>query len=276
MKFTVLLCFCLTTISANIGPMEVNGRKLYPNLQSFASKEALVDSYLWTHLTHTSDDIIALTTAVFLEDSKTILVLAEPKARDLLSTGKELLGITKKSTINMIEIDLGSNIYSVGSDFFPLVTLSAENSSGQAAVEREVSQVYKIKFVPGVNRIFDLAALSVKAVLGVTLSSQRAEKETITCSANSGGKVQLQVSNRMLYFPQARTRKVKYVSKDKEFIEKEWEAVKSSVADEEHLGALFYEHFKLGKNRCVTNTSYFEDVASRNWLEWSEPYRLDV
>lgn len=253
-------------------PVTVDGKALYPSLRNFASKKELVDSYLWNYFTHASTEIAALTTAIYLEDTKTILVLAQPRIRDLVLAGKERLGIAKKNVVRMTEIDLGDEILSVGLQYYPLVTASALHSSGIAVVEREVSQAYRVSFSPAVNRVFGLMVLSLKVVVGATFGSEITERETITCAANPGGQVQLQVSNRMLHFPGARTRELDFDLWEHEFVPQPWEQVLLSVADEEHIGALFYESFSMGKHRCVTNTSHFEDVGMRRWLEWTEPY----
>ena len=269
----LLLYLCLLTCVFALDPAEVDGKKLYPSLRTFANKLALMDSYLWTYFTRATYDVLVMTTALYIEDTKTILVLLEPKTRDLVSAGKQFLGVSTKKIVSMTEIDLGSELFSVGSDFFPLVTVSAQYSTGMATVEREVTQSYSVSFNPSLNRAFGLVVVSLKAVLGVTIGLEMAEREVITCLANPGGRVQLQVSNRMLHFPKARTRSIKFYIRDKTFVGSTWERVRSAVADEEHMGALFYENFKLGKHRCVTKVTRFHDAAARKWVEWAQPYK---
>ncbi|GEQ67991.1 hypothetical protein JCM33374_g1657 [Metschnikowia sp. JCM 33374] len=272
MKYLIPLFLCLSMAFAESETKEFDGKQLYPSLRTFASKEALVESYLWNYFTNANNDINALTTALYMEDTETILVVSTPEAKGFVRTSKELLGLSNPKTVYMTEIDLGSNVYSVGSDYFPLVTVSSEYSTGGSMIEREITDSYRITFSPSVERKFNFFALTITATLGLNLGAELSERESIVCMANPGGKVQFQVSNRILHFPNAKIRNLQFSIKEKEFVEQEWEMVKSSVDDEEHVGALFYDRFKLGKNRCVTDPAQFQDIRKRKWLEWSKPY----
>lgn len=270
MKFLTLFNL-VALVCASHSPKAIDTSTVYPNLRKFEDRNKLADSAFWSRLILDGNKGTAENNAIYLEDTRTILVVNE---KNLYLPSR--LSLFKKPTLDilLIEVDLGSEARSLGSNFFPLATASAEYSSSSVIIEREVSRSRTITFNPSILLALTLAKNGIGLSLDLAENHYRFNKETITCTANPGDRVQLQVTNAMIQFPQARTRVVKYKRKNRSWSDEPWAAVESHVSDETHIGALFYENFRLGRHRCVTNVSHFEDSSRRKWIEWSAPWSL--
>lgn len=223
---------------------QTEAESLLFDLPVFANRSDLLLSQAWASATAQISSPQS-NHAFYIENDDTILTVVGGHQRRSLFSPKWAKSSSKD--IECIEFSLGKNQQSVGSTYFPLVTVSAEFSTSPVKIEREVthgkSLSYSSSVAAGVSIIQASFKLSLDQGVGLTFS----KKEMVACTANPGGRVQLQVSNRMLHFPEARARKILYLAKNAEFSEAEWESLETEVADEHYLGAIFHEKYRVGR-----------------------------
>lgn len=258
--FFCLIYACLvsafqTTIQ---GP---DGSSLIPNTRTFETKNDLLKSKFWRYFVKGRSFITAKATVVFIKRDRLLIYLSRK------TTGVSL----PDGDISIVELLLGKKERIVGSRFYPLQTISAEYSTGSVLLETEAASGWVINL--GSILQFTIGLGGTAKVYGTfepgyTLSATLTE--SIICKANPGGVSQLQVSNTMRYFPEAKVREVNYTALSGKFKNGKWEAVQSTVGNEQYKGALFYSSGDVGRHRCVSDISLFEDSADRKWIEFDE------
>lgn len=235
-------------------------------LYFFEDREELTESNLWARLVEDRDNRLAAQAVIHLNDTGTYLRFQPKKA--------SLGWWRKRLDVHLVEFSPGKDVYTVGSDFYPVLTASAQLCSGPVTVERMVSRSLSSTFSVNLNRAIGEALQSFRTVFALNRVTTETKKQYVICTAPTGGRVQLQVSSRMLHYPSARTREVRWDASSGQFTDDEWEDLVSDVEGERYSGALFDDRESLGKFRCVTDTDKFEDVTLRKWVEYSIPHGI--
>lgn len=245
-----------------------NSSSLFANslVRTFESREQLLKSLFWSHLTNKKYLISIRNAVIFIEDEKMFLLYDEgdQEKNSLLWIpwiNRNVLHLT------ITELDFGDDIYWLGSENFPLLTVSAEFSTSSVQVEREIVHGHSIRFNPSLLRLLGLLVAGWRVVLESTNSLYIAEKESLICRASPGGRVQLQISSKMLSFPAAKSRVVTYNTRTKQFENEVWKSVSSTICDEEHEGFLMFLPSSISSGRCITNETMFESQHLRRLLE---------
>lgn len=245
-----------------------------PLVNEFKTREQLLDSPFWGHLIHRKHHLKIRSTVIFIEDEDTFLIFDEKDQEK-----KTLFWIPwsnrEVDQLYFTEVDFGPEVWWVGSDNFPLLTISAEYSSGYVEVEREIIHGYSVRVNPSLESLLGFLFTGGKIALESTNSLYIAEKEGLICRANPGGRVQLQVSSKMLSFPAARSRAVEYGIKSGDFTATTWNTVSSSINGESQDGILVYLPSSLVLARCVTKEEYFETENKRQLLEYRYDFNHD-
>lgn len=233
---------------------------LVPQSRSFQSLQEMKESTFWNNFVMGRNPIIANTTAVFINDTNSVYYF-----EDRIPRTKWNSWFKKRPPLLMIELLLGSEPKEVPIEYFPLVTVSAELSTSDASVEREVTDGFSISFSLDLRVDNDVVIAGIKTGLSSQYSIGFSLAQSMICRAPKGGKVQMQVSATLLYFPLAKTRRVTYVKATQDFETGEWETVTSEVKKETYEGAMFYSLGTISRQRCVTEQSHFKNKRVR-WL----------
>uniref|UniRef100_A0A0L0NMZ7 Uncharacterized protein n=1 Tax=Candidozyma auris TaxID=498019 RepID=A0A0L0NMZ7_CANAR len=234
---------------------------LVPQARTFKSLEDLKDSTFWRNFVMTRNPIIANTTALYIEDTNSVFIFDER-----VEPAKWKVWLGWKPDVRLTEVSLGAKSDDISIDHFPLVTVSAEHNSDSGSVERELTDGFGIAVSVNLRMSSKLLTVGLKTGLSSVYGVDVTLTEAIICTASKGGKVQMQVSTKVSYFPLAKSRRVDYVERGKIFNFGSWESVSSRIDNEEYEGAMFYSPRVLSQQRCVTNESYFENIGNRRWL----------
>lgn len=241
----------LSLCSCHLGNLRSN--PLVPISKTFKSRTDLAKSSFWRSLVQKCDRVTENTTSIYIEDDQTVYFF----------NASAHTGATKRDIV-LVQLQLGneSQVHEIVN--YPLVTISAEYSTSELVVERELSSGYDITL--SLSSSIDLTVLEtgVTASLGYSYTFSGSLSESIICRAAPGGMAQLQATTYVKHYPAARTRQVTYKYKDGLFQDGKWDGVVSEVQNESYEGALFYVGGPLSTQRCVTDRKYFED--ERKWL----------
>lgn len=238
-----------------------------PLVKTFDSRKELLNSQFWSHLTDKRHLLSIRSTAIFLKDERIFLLYDEGDQEK-----KSLFWIPwlnrRMLHLTLTELDFGDEVHWVGSDNFPILTVSAEYSTSLVQVEREIVHGHSIRFNPSLLRLLGVLVAGWRIVLESTNSLYIAEKESLICRASPGGRAQLQISNKMLSFPAAKSRVVSYNTKTKVFKKEKWQPVSSTIRDEVHEGILLFLPSSVSLGRCITNETMFENHHRRKLIEY--------
>lgn len=226
----------------------------------FLSLEELKSSTFWNNFVMGRNPVIANTTAIYIKDSDSYYFF-----EDHVQSSKWGAWLGQKPPVNMIEFQLGHYKETIPIEYYPLVTVSTELSSLDASVEREVTRGFGISFSLDLRVDNDIVIAGVKTGLSSHYSLDFSLLQAMVCRAPKGGKVQMQVSANLLYFPLARTRRVSYVQASQNFESRDWEVVSSAIDNETYGGAMFYSLSSISRQRCVTDPMHFKSSKIR-WL----------
>lgn len=229
---------------------------LHPHIESYEDRQALSKSSLLTAVARNPSSILPSTTSITIQRDRAMLFISKVSPRGFFGD----LG-----DVSLVEVRLGDTNRTVEVKNFPIVTFSAEWSSSGATIEQEVTRGYGISL--SFQLQFETTLLQTGFTTGFASSYMLSTSmsQSMICRANPGSRSQLQVSTKMMFYPNARTRNVTF-SKEK-FIVGPWENVTSTVQESTVNGALFYLSDYLGLHRCVTDPDYFEDPVQRKWVE---------
>lgn len=228
---------------------------VHPQVESYKDRQALLRSSFLTAVARNPSSISS-TISISIQRDRAMLFISKVSPRGYFG---------ESGDVSLVEVCLGDTNRSVEVRNFPIVTFSAEWSSSGAAIEQEVTKGY------GVSLSFQLQFESSLMQTGFTMGSassymlSTSMSQSMICRANPGSRSQLQVSTKMLFYPDARSRNVTF-SKEK-FVDGPWENVTSTVQESTVNGALFYISDYLGLHRCVADPDYFEDPVQRRWVE---------
>ncbi|KAF3985006.1 hypothetical protein FT663_05415 [Candidozyma haemuli var. vulneris] len=256
MFFWVFLYLCFGALTAQCSPVE-----LVPQARTFQTMQDLKESTFWKNFVLGRNPVIANTTTIYVNESQSVYFFEEQIGR---SRWRDWL--RKKPPIKMTEVQLGSVYEDLSIEYYPLVTISAENSRLDATVEREVTDGYSISFSLDSRWKNDLIITGMKTGFSSSYAFDFALTQSMICKAPRGGRVQMQVSAKLRYFPVARTRKVSYVEYIEDFETEEWEKLYSVVENEEYEGAMFYWPSTISRQRCVTDQRLFKNKRHSRWI----------
>lgn len=255
MLFSLHLCgVLLHTIVAQCA------QSLVPQSRSFQSLHEMKESTFWNNFVMGRNPVVANTTAIYINETNSVYYFEDRQPSTTWSSW-----FKSKPPLSMIELLLGSEPKEVPIDYFPLVTVSAELSTSDASVEREVTDGFSISFSLDLRVDNNVVIAGIKTGLSSQYTIGFSLAQSMICRAPRGGKVQMQVSATILYFPLAKTRRVSYVEATQDFETGEWETVTSEVKKETYEGAMFYSLSTISRQRCVTEKSHFKNRRVR-WL----------
>lgn len=242
-----------------------------PLVRTFESKADLIVSPFWNHFLNRKCLLTTRSTIIFIEDEQTFILFNEEDQEK-----KSLLWIpwTNRALTRLYftEVKFGERVYWTGSENYPFLTVSAEYSTNSLQIEREIVRGHSVRVNPSLLKLLGLLSSGWRIVLESTNSLYVAEKESIICRANPGGKVQLQITSKMLSFPAARSRPLVYDAMDKSFNAESWLSISCSVNEEEHDGILMFLLSEIILARCVTNETMFLGKDERKLLEYRSPF----
>lgn len=248
-------------------PGSANASYSIPMIRSFETREQLLDSAFWDHFIYRKNPLTVRNTVIFIKDEKRIIIFNEEDQEK-----KSLLWIPwvtrYLARLKFTEIDLGHEVYWVGSNNYPILTASAEYSSNILLIEHEVVRGNSVRVNPSLLTLLAWLQIGLRIVIESTNSLYMAERESIICRASPGGRVQLQVSSTMLSFPAAKSRSLEFDIRSQEFTTEKWSYISSSVEKEVYDGLLMLLSSSFVLARCVTNETMFEMDKRRKIVEY--------
>lgn len=230
--------------------------KLYSHLESFKNREAFLKSSFLTAVGNDKNNILPQTTSIVIQRDRAMMFITKV-------VPLRYLGFAGGS-VDLVELRLGDNNGSVEVVNFPLVTFSAELSTSGASIEQEVTKGYGISLSFQLQFESSLIQTGFTVGLGSSYALSTSLSQSMICRANPGSRAQLQVSTKMMLYPDAKTRNV--TISNGRFSNGPWQPVTSSVQECTINGALFYRGDYLGLHRCVTDIDFFEDPVQRSWI----------
>lgn len=238
-----------------------------PMIRYFDNREQLEASPFWEQFIDKRYILTIRSVMICLKDEKVFLIFNEEDQKKKYQQWVPWIG---RSTNHLFftEVCFGDDVYWVGSDNYPILTVSAEYSSLPVQIERELVHGNSIRLNPSLLVLLGILYTGWRVVMESTNSLYVAEKESIICRASPGVRVQLQVSNKMLSFPSARTRTLEYNTKTQEFIPSDWSLISSEVSDQKVKGMLLSTLTMFERARCVTNEAMFESQSQRQLIEY--------
>ncbi|KAM3124225.1 hypothetical protein ACQ2H7_002461 [Candidozyma auris] len=219
----------LVTILSHFVVASFHDDGLVPQARTFKSLEDLKDSTFWRNFVMTRNPIIANTTALYIEDTNSVFIFDER-----VEPAKWKVWLGWKPDVRLTEVSLGAKSDDISIDHFPLVTVSAEHNSDSGSVERELTDGFGIAVSVNSRMSSKLLTVGLKTGLSSVYGVDVTLTEAIICTASKGGKVQMQVSTKVSYFPLAKSRRVDYVERGKIFNFGSWESVSSRIDNEEY------------------------------------------
>lgn len=229
---------------------------LNPHVESFEDRQALQESSFLNVVAGNQNDIIPLTTSIAIQRDRAMMFITKVTPRRFFNNPGD---------VSLVEVVLGDTDHSVEVKNFPIVTFSAELSSSSAAVEQEITKGYSVSLSFQLQFESKLIQTGFTMGFGSSYALSTTMSQSMVCRTHPGSRAQLQVSTKMMLYPDAKTRNVTF-SKNK-FINGPWEKVTSTVDEVTVDGALFYLSDYLGLHRCVTDPDCFEDPIQRNWVD---------
>lgn len=259
MKFSLLLfvigvCFAKETL------LGLSGQALVPNAKRFKNREALAKSSFWRDMVKRVNPVTALATSIYIEKDKAVYVFSNTVPT------KTWWGGSSDPDIVLTQLLLGDEINDIEVDHFPLITISAEYSSNQVTVEREVASGYGIVLSSSLRVTNTLVQTGITTGLDSAYSFSLSVSESMVCRAPPGGRAQMQVSINIKQFPAAKTRQVTFKQKTGAFENGKWDKVTSEIHGDSYEGAMFYETGHQFSQRCVTDPNYFQDPHDARWI----------
>lgn len=226
-----------------------------PFVATFATKEALFDSEFWNEVTKSKKQVADVT--VILSEEGRFLQFKEIQS---VRWWKKLF---KDTEAECMEVELGGAAADFETNFNPLATVSAVNSSSVGVIERERLVSRSVTYSGSVcDDCGIIGAIPVPRILALALAltASIAFKRTyalrvsnyMACRAPPGRRVQLQASHTFAFYPNARIRQATVKLRTKDFKAGEWLALRSSIGFERIDGALFYNS-QYSVLRCVTD-----------------------